>query len=191
MDWITTTTILDGLRDFRNDRAWLRLVDRFRVPIGRFAEQMGVSATAAEDVAQESLLAFATAYRSGQYDRTRGRLSAWLFGIAYRRALRQRDVEARGATVVGDRLLDALPCNEKSAADAWEQEWQAFVLGSCLDRAAREFEPRTMEVFRSLVRGQSATEVATRLGVATKTVYNAKHRVLRRMRELRAEIETA
>jgi DNA-directed RNA polymerase specialized sigma24 family protein len=42
-------------------------VERFRVPVARFAAKIGVSPSDVEDVTQETLLAFAQAFREGQF----------------------------------------------------------------------------------------------------------------------------
>jgi DNA-directed RNA polymerase specialized sigma24 family protein len=119
MDWITTSTLLLRLRDFEDAEAWDGFVHRFRSPILRFAGSLGIRDTDAEDVAQETLLAFARDYREGRYDRERGRLSHWLFGIAYRRALAQRRRNLRRAEPLPDE--DILP--ERTATDLWERHW--------------------------------------------------------------------
>jgi RNA polymerase sigma-70 factor (ECF subfamily) len=194
MDWVTTSTLLRDLRDFRNEAAWERFVQRFREPIVRFARGIGVPERGAEDVAQETLVAFAEAYRAGRYDRGKGRLSQWLFGIAYRQAHRQRRRDARPEGLVpagseGERFWEAIP-DERTATPIWQMEWEDFVLKECFDRARLEFEPSTIEIFESLVRdGRPAAEVAQAAGVTVGAVYNIKHRVLRRMKDLRPELE--
>jgi DNA-directed RNA polymerase specialized sigma24 family protein len=53
-----------------------------------------------------------------------------------------------------------------------------------------EVEPATMRALELVVGGSlSAAEAASRIGVPVKAVYNAKHRVLKRIRELRVELE--
>jgi DNA-directed RNA polymerase specialized sigma24 family protein len=89
-DWVTTSTILGGLRDFEDRASWERFVARFRAPIVRLALGHGLEAADADDVAQETLVAFADGFRAGRYDAQQGRLSSWLFGIAYRQVLRAR-----------------------------------------------------------------------------------------------------
>jgi RNA polymerase sigma factor (sigma-70 family) len=147
----------------------------------------------ADDVAQEALAAFAEAYRSGQYDRERGRLSRWLFGIAYRHVLRHRQClarkDARRSGDGADQLIELIP-DEKSAEDVWNTEWERAVLHACMTRVRREFEPETIRAFEAGVRDdRPAAEVAEELGVSVKQVYNAKHRVLSRLRALRSEME--
>ena len=97
MDWITTSTILEGLKEFEGGDAWERLVERFRRPIVSFIRDLGLAESDAEDVAQETLIAFAEAYREGKYDPAKGRLSHWLFGIAW---VRRRDAHIAGFVVI-------------------------------------------------------------------------------------------
>src|SRR5262245_42778033 len=89
-EWVTTSTVLKRLADFGDRDAWRTFDERFRAPIASFARKQGLSASDAEDVAQETLLGFAQAYKQGEYDKTRGRLSQWLFGIARRRMAQAR-----------------------------------------------------------------------------------------------------
>src|SRR5215210_5478398 len=65
MAWLTTATVLQRLRDFENRDAWGAFAERFRQPVVSFARGMGLKGPDAEDVAQETLLAFAEAYRDG------------------------------------------------------------------------------------------------------------------------------
>ena len=193
VDWLTTTTILEGLRDDDNG-AWRRFVERFRRPVVSFIRGAGLSSADAEDVAQETLIAFADAYRNGQYNRTQGRLSRWLFGIAYRQILRERQRGARqGAKMapqVGGTSFWASVPDEESAAESWEREWEQALLGECLEQAQREFQSETFRAFELAVRdNRPASEAARELNVSVKSIYNAKHRVLKRIRELREELE--
>ena len=189
MAWLTTATVLQNLRDFDNREAWSSFADRFRQPVVSFARSMGLNQADAEDAAQETLLAFAEAYRRGQYDPAKGRLSKFLFGIAYRQALRARRVGAQVAPV-GTTVWSQVP-DEQDASGIWDTEWERTLLDQCVRQVRAEFEPATFRAFELTVReGRDASEAAAELGVPVKSVYNAKHRILKRIRELRAEHET-
>jgi len=82
VDTITSTTLLEGLRDAGNDGAWQRFFDRYQPMLVSFGKKLGLSEQDAQDAAQESMKAFAEAYRKERYDPTKGRLRSWLFGIA-------------------------------------------------------------------------------------------------------------
>ena len=84
---------------------------------------------------------------------------------------------------------DQLP-DEHAAQDAWEREWEQWVLNECLNQVRAEFEAQTLRAFELAVQNdQPAAEAARTLNVPVKTVYNAKHRVLKRIRELREQFE--
>jgi RNA polymerase sigma-70 factor (ECF subfamily) len=195
MDWITTSTILDDLRDGQNLTAWQRFAERFRPSVVRFACKLGLPDEDAEDVAQETLAAFAIEYRDGRYDRSRGRLSRWLFGIAYRQAQKARSVRARRARVEGEPERTSFwetASDDEAAARTWDQQWEQALLEQCLQRVRQELGPSTMRAFELAALAERApAEVAKELGLSVKAVYHAKYRVLRRIRELRAVLEGA
>ncbi|HRQ73483.1 MAG TPA: sigma-70 family RNA polymerase sigma factor [Phycisphaerales bacterium] len=192
-EWVTTTTILHDLRDARNDRAWERFVNRFRDPLVAFARRSGLSQADADDAAQETLVELARSLRDGRYDRDKGRLSAWLFGIARRCVLRHRQREARSRErTTDDDAMRAIeqPTDEKPVEDLWNTEWERWAWTACLERARAEFEPATLRAFLLAVQSDRAADsIAEELRVPVKAVYNAKHRVLKRLRELRDELD--
>lgn len=192
-EWITTTTILHDLRDAANDAAWRRFMQRFRAPLFTFVRRLGVEQADAEDIVQDVLLEFSRVYREGRYERERGRLSAWLFGIAHRCVLRhrQRRARARERLVPDGSYWDAA-VDEKDHLELWNTEWERWAWEECLRRARLEFEPTTLRAFVLVVKHERPPSAAAEeLGVPVKAVYNAKHRVLKRLRELRAELEGA
>ncbi len=193
MEWLTTSTILASLRDFNNQAAWDRFVGRFRIPITRFAQSVGLTEIDSDDVAQETLVAFVEQYRRGDFDRERGRLSQWIFGIAYRKALHERRNKLRRPAELGSAAghePDRVDDSDRLSA-IWDREWEENVLAQCLDQVQREVKPQTFRAFELVVReALPAARVAEMLGVEIKLVYNAKHRILQRVRELRAEYES-
>lgn len=196
MEWVTTSTIIRDLRDLSNQTAWRSFVDRFHGPVVRFVTGLGFSPEDARDVAQESLAAFADGLRAGRYDRDRGGLRAWLFGIAYKHVLRQRQSAGRRERLIdrgedADRAAARVP-DEKSAGDLWNTLWERFLVEECFRQVRLEFRPDNVRAFELIVKeGYDAGEAAEAVGTTTRAVYNAKHRILTRMRELRSQIEEA
>ena len=184
---LTSTTLLQGLRDPHNAEVWARFVERYRPLILAAVSRHGIPGQDAEDVAQASLETFFRAYGEGQYDRERGRLRAWLFGIVHSQARTWRR-RARAAPRVGATEID-LRLEAEQADDGlqaiWEDEWRQAVLRECLAQVAREVEPSTLQAFEAFtLGGRSADEVAAELGLTRNAVYGAKRRVLERVREL-------
>jgi RNA polymerase sigma-70 factor (ECF subfamily) len=199
VEWVTTTTILEKLRDHADRGAWERLVERFRRPIASFVREMGVAPADCEDVTQSTLLAFAEGIRDGKYDRARGRLSRWLFGIAYRQAMRQLRGSARDPARPspeeerGAAAAERLPAPEETAAaETWDRLWEEHVVETSIARARAEFSGEIFRAFElTVLEEKPAAEAAAALGVPVKAVYNAKHRVLKRVREIAAAMEDA
>ena len=191
MTWITTATVLEQLRDFENHAAWDSFTERFRRPVVAFAKKMGLGQADAEDAAQETLLAFAEAFRRGQYDASKGRLSRFLFGIAYRQSLKARRVAGKGAGGGVESAFWSQVPDEQAATGIWDTEWERSILDRCLSQVKQEFEAQTFAAFDLVVRNErSAEDAAKELGITIKSVYNAKHRILKRIRELRADFDS-
>lgn len=186
---ITATLLLEGLKDPANARVWQEYVDRYRPLIVRYAQRLGVAAMDADDVAQQTLLTFCSAYRAGKYDRERGRLRTWLFTIAHSQIMNWRRAGRARAVHAGSDLLANLPDADDSGA-LWEEEWRDAVLRECLSRIRNEVSETTFEAFRRFVlEERSAKDVAAELGTSQNAVFLAKRRVLERVRQLMPGVE--
>ena len=182
----TNTHLLDGLRHASNRDVWQAYVARYRPLIVGFGRRLGLDAEDAEDTAQQTLIAFADSYRAGKYERDKGRLRTWLFGIARNQALncRKRNARRRPRTATPDEL-DYLSQDDDGLGAVWEREWRDAVLRACLEEVRREVKPATFEAFRLFsLEGIEAERVGEQLGITANAVFGAKRRVLRRVREL-------
>ena len=188
-DWVTTSTMLQRLSDFDDRAAWERLSERFQRPIQAYARKRGLSPDECEDVAQEALLAFAQAFRRGDYDREKGRLSHWLFGIVWRRIDHARRKGDRVGPNSPVRVADTVEWLgfevPKSRSPEWEEVWERAMLEDCLRQVRREVEPKTLRAFEMLVlETRSIEDVESELGLSRNAIAIAKHRVSKRLREL-------
>ena len=190
--WTTSSLLLRQLGDFDDNSAWNLLAEHFRDPIVSIAQRRGLDAAQAEDAAQETLLAFARAYREGNYQRTKGRLKDWLFGIAYRQinAVVRR---SRRADMTSSAIEPARePAIESELGELWDSAWRRAVLARCLDQARAEVHEKTFRAFQLVaLHERSAARVADELGMTRAQVYDAKYRVSCRIQELAREYEDA
>ena len=194
MEWNTTSTVLARLHASQGNSAWDLLVGHFRDTLVRFSERMGLPRPEAQDAAQETLMAFLEGYRAGRYDRTKGRLKSWLFGIAHRQtqALRRRRAQDRVTHASDAELPMDLVEGEEQAASAWEEEWQRTLFTRALERVRAEVSPGTFDIFRALVFDEMDTDaVCERFQIERTKVYNVKHRVTRRLNQLVQEFDDA
>ena len=194
METITSTTLLQGLRDAGNTTAWRRFDERYRVMVVAYARKLGLSGSDAEDVGQETVVAFVRGYGDGGYDPCKGRLRSWLFSIAHHKAIDVLRRSARenvlSARADGTRLLQGIPSREE-AEERWEAEWRRFALRACLAEVAQRVQRKTYAAFELYVlQGWTVDAVAEHLHMSENAVYIAKNRIISRVRQLWPEMET-
>ncbi|MHC4947292.1 MAG: RNA polymerase sigma factor [Planctomycetota bacterium] len=189
----TTTALLDDLIDPANEAVWEEFDARYRPVLVAFARRIGLAPEDAADAAQEALARFVKSYREGRYDRTRGRLHSWLFGIARHCVLDIREAraarrEGRGLSAVAD-----LP-EEGALSRLWDDACDREILQKAVDLLPErtKTDPQTIRAFELLAFEQRPpADVAETLGVSLNDVYLAKHRCLRRLRSIVAELSAA
>jgi RNA polymerase sigma-70 factor (ECF subfamily) len=193
MRWITTTQVLNGLQDSNDSETWRIFCDHFQPVLINFARRLGLSPTDAEDAAQETMVAFLKAFRNGKYDREKGRLSDWLFGVAKRVILNLRGHKPLEQLVAdkttGTSFWDLIQ-DDRGLKHSWETQWRQMVLTACLRQVRREFDPKVFEAFELYALNETpVNKVTQQLGLSPNAVYIAKSRVLSRLRQLEREFE--
>jgi RNA polymerase sigma-70 factor (ECF subfamily) len=177
----TQPSLLVRLRDVGDAASWQTFVDLYTPLLHRYCRRRGLQDADAADVAQEVLLQVAQSIRTFEYRPERGRFRDWLAAVTHSKLVRwwaKRGPEAAGGAEADD--LAEVP-----AADAeWTAEFNAHVLRAALERARPNFEPDTWRAFELQWLGnRSAAEAAAELGLPLTSMYVAKSRVLKRLRE--------
>lgn len=182
----TTTELLNGLYESGNRGAWEEFDRRFRPILVAFLRRTGLNETDAADVAQETLVHFVQDYRQRKYDRERGRLRSWLIGIARCRLADLRRAQGRRRELRGESAIDDMPDGVDLNA-LWEAEERGYIFAQAVNelRETGRFNARTMEAFdRVVLRHEPVESVAAELGLTPQEIYNAKNRVVERLREI-------
>ncbi len=186
--WRTTTEILDGLADSSNGEVWTTFVNRHRPLMIGYLRKLGLNSSIAEEVAQQTLCEFAAAYARGVYDRRKGGLRNWLFGIARNQLSNLRRSAARNAGDAREGCAETFLDDPGEAI--WETEYRQFALRSCFSQLTQEVSLDSMEAFRLFcIQGVPAAQVALALGMSENAVYLNKRRMLRRIRELLCQLD--
>lgn len=186
----TTTELLDGLHESSNRAAWVEFDRRYRPILIGFLRRMGLNDSDAADAAQETLACFVHDYRARKYDRRCGRLRSWLIGIARCRLVDQRRAAMRRRELRGESAILDVPAPDDEGSDAeklWEAEERRFIFESAIGelRQNTRFNERTIEAFeRVVLRREPVEAVSSELGLTPQEIYNAKNRVVERLREI-------
>jgi RNA polymerase sigma-70 factor (ECF subfamily) len=184
-----SSSLLERLR-LREPEAWQRLVRLYYPLVHEWCRRAGLQPADAADVAQEVFRALAGGVERFQRDEGRNSFRGWLFGITRRQLLayhrHQRDrPAASGGTEAQRRMVETpeTPCDERSDLSEAPGE-RAGLVRRALALVRRDVEEHTWQAFwRCAVEGHAPADVAADLGVSVNTVYLAKARLLRRLRE--------
>jgi RNA polymerase sigma-70 factor (ECF subfamily) len=165
--------------------AWTRLVTVFGPVVYRWCRRAGVARDDAPDLVQEVFAAVARHIGSFRRDRPGDSFAAWLRTVArntirdYFRSRRGRAV-AQGGTDAQeqiDQVPELVPLDDP-------REVAEIVLPIGVELVRAEFEGQTWEAFRRVaIGGEPSVRVAMDLGMSVAAVYQAKSRVLRRLRQ--------
>jgi RNA polymerase sigma-70 factor, ECF subfamily len=161
-----------------DERALLRLYDRYAPKVLGLATRVLGEAMAAEEVTQDVFLKLWS--RSGSYVAERGAVSTWLLTIAHRTALDRLRSENRRPPLADDRDPDETWAHlPDQASQGDEARWHALRLAV---EALPDTQRRPIEL--AFYRGLSHSEIAETLGWPIGTV---KTRIRLGMARLRSE----
>ena len=175
--------------------SWRRLIYLFGPVVYQWCRQSGLQAADAHDIGQETFRAVAA--RIGNFRRTQPKdtFRGWLWTITKSKIAdhwrsRRKHPQATGGSTAQIKLAD-LPTAESAESTPPPQpetplqpETPASLHRRGLELIQGEFAERTWKAFwRVAVDGCTPADVADELGLSVNSVYLAKSRVLRRLRE--------
>ncbi len=190
---ITTTLLLNSLKDERNDVAWAEFDLRYRRVIEDFARSAGLRDDDAVEVGQQTLVDFVKSYRLGRYSPDRGRLHSWIIGIAQNKVADCFRAKARGA-VGGPESATFDLSDSHHVTQVFEQHMQQAIFTRAMERLKLEsqMDETTIKAFELVaVRGVTVEAAARECGMKPSEIYVAKHRVLTKLRKIVEEITAA
>jgi RNA polymerase sigma-70 factor (ECF subfamily) len=135
----------------------------------------------AEELIQEVLLLLTQKLPEFTYD-PQGSFRRWLHTVLVNK-WRDHQRENCLPVVAADSRLGEVPAPDEQDA-IWDDEYRQYLVSRALALMQRDFEPVTWKAcWESIVGGKPAAAVAAQLGVTENSVYVAKSRVLRRLRQ--------
>jgi RNA polymerase sigma factor (sigma-70 family) len=189
----TRRSLISRLRNHEDDKSWREFFERYWKLIYSFAVKCGCTDEEAEDVVQETIIAFARKMPEYRYEPEVCSFKGWLLHITNWRIidqLRRRRAARRIPSLSnsgrgGKHDLNLLPDERPSDLETlWEEEWRRSILDVALDRVKRQVRPDHYQVFHlSFTRELPIAKVAQILGINRAQAYLIKHRVAARVRK--------
>jgi RNA polymerase sigma-70 factor (ECF subfamily) len=183
-----SSNLLAGLKA-GDQSAWVRLVDQFYPVVYHWCRKSGIRADDARDLCQEVFLNVSSALRNFKQLDNKGAFFSWLKTITNRRivdfrryrVIRPPDAPG-GSTAL--KILQLIPGGALSSIGPGQADSVAMEL---IRLGRMEFEEKTWLAFwKAVIEGQAVEDVASELKISVNSVYLARSRVTRRLRDLSA-----
>ena len=191
----TRESLLVQVRSPANREAWDEFALIYRPVIYRLARHRGLQDADAQDLAQQVLMAVASAIGSWEKSSESVRLRHWLRRVV-RNAIvnslsrRPRDRAAGGSSV--QELLLKEPGDDAESAAQIELEYRRELYLRAAKMVCRDVEPETWRSFElTVIENRSIDEAAVEIDKPIGTIYAARSRIMRRLREAVRELEQA
>jgi len=182
----TSVTLLGRLREQpANGTAWQEFTNRYRPRVYSHCLAFGLQPADADDVTQNVLLRLVAKLPEFHYDPSQS-FRAWLRTVT-RHILSDYLAERKRLQGSGDsavvRLLDTLEAREGLAREL-EAEFDRELLDEALRRVRLRVSMEHWEAFRlTALEGLSGAQAAAQLGMLVATVYTAKSKVQKLVRD--------
>lgn len=185
---LTSTSLLERVKSEDQD-AWRKLVDLYGPLVYQWCRRWQIPPADTHDVVQEVFRDVASSVVRFRHDRAGDTFRGWLWAIA-RNEARDHFVrrENRPLAIGGSELqarLSQIP--ERPPEDPSDPQASGEMTGlmhRALNVIRGDFQQQTWQAFwHTAVDGRAAVDVARDLGMTSRAVRQAKHRVLKRLRE--------
>lgn len=176
----TSLTLLDRLRRPGQADAWDRFVRLYTPLLLEWARLQGLQPTDDEDLAQVALVKLIRLLPG--YERRDGQtFRGWLFAVCRHEC---RDFRTRRDTrpLPGSAGLDTVVAPRTEDPD--EADYRQQLVSRALELIRADFTADVWAAFNGVaLGGRTAADVARDLGMTANAVYQARYRVLRRLRD--------
>lgn len=162
-----------------NESAWKQFVEIYAPLIFYWARKNGRNQSDASDLVQEVLTLVFQKLPEFRYDRTRS-FRGWLRTVTLNKfrelARRKAIVNATTFEVAQVEIMDR-------AESTWDIDYARMLVAQTMEVMESDFAPATWQALQEVMsRGTSVEQAAADAGISAWTVYSAKSRLMKRLR---------
>ena len=188
---ITRASLLVRLRETDDREAWTEFVQVYGPAVFGYARRRGLQEADAADLTQDVFRAVAGVMSRFDYQPARGSFRGWLFTIVQREWIRQHHRQRRLPITQDPHDFHDVGTPSPDAAALWDASVERQLFAWALEQVRDLVSDTTYQAFcLTAIDDLPGDVVASRLGISRGAVYLARGRVLARMRELIADLES-
>ena len=189
----TRDSLLVQVRSPDNRRAWEQFAMVYQPVIYRLARHRGLQDADAQDLAQLVLMSVAAAIGTWERSSEAVRFRHWLRRVtrnAIINALSRRPWDRAAGGSVAQDLLTAQPNPDPQSETEIDVEYRRELYLRAANIVRQDVDPVTWRAFElTIVENHDIASVAVELGKSVGTIYAARSRIMRRLRDAVAELE--
>lgn len=188
----TRATLLDRLKDWKDNASWQVFFDTYWRLIYSFALKNNLTPAEAEEVVQETLIEVARQMPDFKYKPELGSFRSWLLTLTNWRVSDQRRKRRKADRLVAEawQVDAAEPAPAKTLEDAWNADWEKNIFQAAMDNVRRRMDPAKYQIFDFVVNKEWPPEkVAKAFRINIENVYSIKHRLCEMVKEEAKRLE--
>lgn len=185
----THASLLARIAGGSDSLAWREFDERYRELLWRFARSRGLQPADADDAVQEVLHALSKRLKDFEYDPAKGRFRDYLKTSANNSVWKKlRELSAAGRGSGGESSMPDVAVTDDLSEQLWETEWRQYHMRIAMTRVRVEFNTKDIAAFEMYAaEGRDVANVASQLGMSADQVYQAKSRIMKRLKAIIAE----
>ena len=141
----TSLTLLERLREPRNDETWGRFVSLYSPLLFAFARRAGMNDNDAADVVQDVFLVLMAELPGFEYDAARKNFRGWLKTVTVNKCRERQRRRVLAAAAGGDESGLSGIVDDATVDAFWEGEYQQHLIAQALRLMQTDFEPKTWQ----------------------------------------------
>ncbi len=173
---------LQQLGDRTDENAWEKFVTLYTPLIFYWARKTGLEQNASADLVQDVLARVFQKLPQLKYDATKS-FRGWLRMVTLNRYREIRRKKSSRIETASDSLIDQLAPVEV-AESTWDIDYAKLLVAQAMEGMKSDFKPLVWQALERLIKhAQPVDVVAKESGISPWTVYSARSRLMRRLRE--------
>lgn len=176
-----------NLSDWSNNEEWNSFYKSYHPYLKNIAISCKLPSQDVEDVVQEVLISMAKQFRDKRFASDKGAFHAWVTKFAKWRIIdivRKNRTRSNLITTGDDLLMESQPDMSQNLDNKFEIEYKRLIVKKALKNLKNNKRTKEYNIFFDLFVGKmSKEELMAKYQTTANSIYFAKHRVLKRLKE--------
>jgi RNA polymerase sigma-70 factor (ECF subfamily) len=174
---------LQNLSDGDVDQnAWEKFVHLYTPLMFYWARKVGLQQSDAADLVQDVLSIVFRRLPDFQYD-TAGSFRGWLRTVTLNKFREKKRKRITEVSTASDSMLEQVASLQR-AESTWDLDYGRLLVQQSMALMEPDFQPATWKALTAVMaQGQTVDQAASSTGVSAWTIYSAKARLMKRLRE--------